>query len=188
MPAKTHAEAPSTPKGRQSRRHEISGILLLAGGVFAGLSLVSMHLGRDPLMGPGGSAVARGLSGLAGVAAYLLVAGMLVAAVRCFRSRPVVDGVREGTGVVLLLGALATLLYLPFAGGDVVQHGPGGALGEWLGELAASVIGPGGAAPLGPTMLVVSILLVTEISMREAAVVLAWAGRHASHGIVVGAK
>jgi S-DNA-T family DNA segregation ATPase FtsK/SpoIIIE len=188
MPAKTQADAPSAPKGRQNRRREISGILLLAGGVFAGLSLVSMHLGRDPMMGPGGAAVASALYALAGVAAYLLVAGMLVAAVRCFRGRSVVDGVREGLGIALLLGAIATLLYLPFAGGEVVQHGPGGVLGEWLGELAASVIGPVGAALLATTMLVVSILLVTEISMGEAAVVLAWAGRHASRGIVVGAK
>ena len=30
--------------------------------------------------------------------------------------------------------------------------------------------------------------MVTEISTREVAVVLAWAGRHAGHGIVAGAR
>ena len=50
----------SAPKGnRQNRRREISGILLLAGGLFAAMSLVSMQVGGDPLMGPGGGADRR---------------------------------------------------------------------------------------------------------------------------------
>ena len=60
MAAKTPAEP--NPKGsRQNRRREISGILLLASGLFAALSLVSMQVGGDPIMGPGGGAVAVGL-------------------------------------------------------------------------------------------------------------------------------
>ena len=54
MAAKTNAE-PAATKGtsRHSRRREVSGILLLAGGIFAGLALMSMHVGGDPLLGPG---------------------------------------------------------------------------------------------------------------------------------------
>src|SRR5579871_2528693 len=91
----TSAEA--APKAnRQNRRREISGILLLAGGLFTVMSLLSMQLGGDPLMGPGGAAVATGFYSLFGLGAYLVIAAMGVAAVRCFRALPIVDGVREG--------------------------------------------------------------------------------------------
>src|SRR5450432_1936163 len=183
---KTSTE-PNPPGNRQNRRREISGILLLAGGLFAGLSLVSMQVGGDPLMGPGGGAIAAGLYTLVGLCAYLLIAAMLIAAVRCFRARPLVDGVREGAGALLLLGSVAVLLHLPFADSVVSHHGPGGLGGQWLGEVAASFIGAVGAALMATTMFVVGILLATEISMHEVAIVLGWAGRHARRGLVAGA-
>ena len=136
---KTTATSESAPRGnRQNRRREISGILLLAGDLFAAMSLVSMQVGGDPLMGPGGDAVAKGLYSLFGLCAYLVIAATSVAAVRCFRARPLIDGLREGTGALLLLCAIAVLLHLPFAGDDVIQHGPGGLFGQWLGEVGAS--------------------------------------------------
>src|SRR5262249_25575964 len=132
MPAKTPPSESSRGTGRQQhRRREITGILLLAGGLFAGLSLVSMHAGDNRLMGQGGHAIAGALYGVAGVAAYLIVAGMLVAAVRCFRGRPLVDGMRETIGTLLLLGSVAILLHLPFEDSGFASHGPGGLLGEW---------------------------------------------------------
>ena len=186
--AAKNAPSDSAPKGnRQNRRREISGILLLASGLFAAMSLVSMQVGGDPLMGPGGGAIAGGLYSLFGLGAYLVIAAMSVAAVRCFRARPLVEGLREGAGALLFLGALAVLLHLPFAGSDVSHHGPGGLFGQWLGEVAASFIGAVGTALVATTMLVVGILLVTEISLQEAMVVLGWAGRHAKRGLVVGA-
>jgi S-DNA-T family DNA segregation ATPase FtsK/SpoIIIE len=185
---KTSAPSESAPRGnRQNRRREISGILLLAGGLFAAMSLVSMQVGGDPLMGPGGGAVATGLYSLFGLCAYLVIAATSVAAVRCFRARPLVDGLREGAGTLLLLGALAVLLHLPFAGSDVTEHGPGGLFGQWLGEVGASFIGAVGAALAATTMLVVGVLLVTEISLQEAMVVVAWAARQARRGLVAGA-
>jgi S-DNA-T family DNA segregation ATPase FtsK/SpoIIIE len=189
MAAKTQAE-PSTARatGRHNRRREIGGILLLAGGIFSALALLSRQLGGDPLLGPGGSAVAGGLYGLAGLAAYLIAAGMLLASLRCFRSRPMVDGMREGMGGLLLLGALTTLLYLPFAGDEVLLHGPGGLLGELVGGITAAFIGAVGAALVATTMLLVGVLLVTEITLSEAGVVLRWAAGHAARGIVAGTK
>ena len=85
MAAKTPAE-PNLKGNRQNRRREISGILLLASGLFAALSLVSMQMGGDPIMGPGGGAVAVGLYTLFGLGAYLFIAAMLLASVRCFRA------------------------------------------------------------------------------------------------------
>ena len=190
MAARTKTTDPSesAPRGnRQNRRREISGILLLAGGLFATMSLVSMQVGGDPLMGPGGGAVATGLYSLFGLCAYLVLAAASVAAVRCFRARPLVDGLREGAGSLLLLCAIAMLLHLPFAGTDVTLHGPGGLFGQWLGEVGASIIGAVGAALAATTMLVVGVLLVTEISLQQAVVVVAWAARQARRGLVAGA-
>ena len=69
-----------------------------------------------------------------------------------------------------------------------MSHGPGGLAGTWLGEVTASFIGAAGAALAATTLLVIGLLLVTEISMREVAVVLSWAARHARHGIVAGRR
>ena len=52
-------------------------------------------------MGPGGGAVASGLYSLFGLCAYLVIAATSVAAVRCFRARPLIDGLREGMGALL---------------------------------------------------------------------------------------
>ena len=57
MAAKSPAE-PSARSNRPDRRREITGILLLAGALFSGLSVISMQVGGDPLMGPGGTAIA----------------------------------------------------------------------------------------------------------------------------------
>ncbi|HEY4187718.1 MAG TPA: DNA translocase FtsK 4TM domain-containing protein [Polyangia bacterium] len=185
------APSESAPRGnRENRRREISGILLLAGGLFAVISLLSMQVGDpgNPIMGPGGAAIASAFYGLFGLGAYLVIAAMSIAAVRSFRGRKVVDGLREGGGVLLLLSAVVVLLHLPFADSGMSQHGPGGLYGQWLGEVSASFIGAVGAALAATTMLVVGVLLVTEITLQEAMVVVAWAARHAQRGIVAGAR
>jgi S-DNA-T family DNA segregation ATPase FtsK/SpoIIIE len=188
MAAKTPPSESTRGSGRHHRRREISGILLLAGGLFAGLSLIAMHVGDNRMMGIGGEAIAGALYAVAGLGAYLIVAGMLVGAVRCFRGRRVIDGAREAGGTLLLVGSVGILLYLPFADSGFASHGPGGALGEWLGGIGAAFIGSVGAALGATTTLVVSLLLITEVSTREVMVVLAWAGRHAVRGIVAGAR
>jgi S-DNA-T family DNA segregation ATPase FtsK/SpoIIIE len=188
MAAKTPPSESTRGSGRHPRRREISGILLLAGGLFAGLALISMHVGDNHMMGIGGEAIAGALYAVAGLGAYLIVAGMLVAAVRCFRGRRMVDGAREAGGTMLLLGSVAILLYLPFADSGFASHGPGGVLGEWLGGIGGAFIGSVGAALAATTTLVVSLLMITEVSTREVTVVLAWAGRHAVRGLVAGAR
>jgi S-DNA-T family DNA segregation ATPase FtsK/SpoIIIE len=183
MAAKSKAETP-TKSAPQGRRREIAGILMLAFGLFAGLSMLSMQLGAHQMMGPGGAATASAMYALAGVAGYLFIAGLLVMAVRCFRGRRFVDGVLEGTGAIMLLVASAVLLHLPFTGVATAQHGPGGLLGQYMGEVTASFIGVVGAALAATTALVVSLMLVTEIRMQEVAVVLGWALRQSGRGIV----
>jgi hypothetical protein len=183
MPSKNQSES-TRGNGRHHRRREISGIVLLAGGLFSGLSLISMHVGDNRMMGIGGEAIAGALYAIAGLGAYLVVAGMLVAAVRCFRGRQLVEGMREAGGAMLLVGSVAILLHLPFADSGFASHGPGGLLGEWLGGISAAFIGSVGAALGASTTLVVSLLLITDVSTREVAVVLAWAGKHAVRGLI----
>ncbi|HVT08283.1 MAG TPA: DNA translocase FtsK 4TM domain-containing protein [Polyangia bacterium] len=186
MAAKSPAE-PSARSNRPDRRREIAGILLLAGALFSGLSVISMQVGGDPLMGPGGIAIATAFYGLFGFGGYLVMAAMVVEAVRCFRGRRLIDGIGEALGAALLICGLSVLLYLPFAGEAVTQHGPGGLFGEWLGELSAGFIGEVGAGLAGTTMLLVGILLVTDISLSQALVVVGWAAGHARRAIVAGA-
>jgi DNA segregation ATPase FtsK/SpoIIIE, S-DNA-T family len=188
MAAKTKTESTPSKGQPKSRRREIVGVCLLATGLFAGMAMLSMQLGDHQMMGPGGAAAATGLYSLAGMAGYLFIAGMLVTAVRCFRGRRFVDGPREALGAIILLAASSVLLHLPFAGTISAEHGPGGALGQWMGELSAGYIGIIGAALASTTALVVALLLVTEISTHEVAVVLGWAARQAGHGLVVGLR
>jgi S-DNA-T family DNA segregation ATPase FtsK/SpoIIIE len=193
MAAKSKAESSSREKAPskaapQSRRREITGVCMLAFGLFAGMSMLSKQIGDHQMLGPGGDAIASALYGLAGIAGYLIFAGMIVAAVRCFRGRRFVDGPREALGFVTLVCAVAVMLHLPFTATATAQHGPGGLLGQWMGEVTASFIGVIGAALAAATGLVVALLLITEISMREVTVVLGWALRHAGHGLVAGLR
>jgi S-DNA-T family DNA segregation ATPase FtsK/SpoIIIE len=181
MAAKTEAEPRA--KGRQSRRREIVGILLMAGGLFTGLSLLSMQAGNNRMMGPGGAATAAALYAVGGFGSYLVIAAMLIACVRCFRAKPLVDGFGEGVGALLLLCSMTVLLHLPFADSLTSHHGPGGLLGQWLGEVTASFIGAAGAALAAATVFFVALMLVSDVSAREVTVVVAWAVRQARRGI-----
>ena len=62
MAAKTPPSESNRGTGRHHRRREISGILLLAGGLFAGLSLISRQVVGDPMMGPGGDAMMESMT------------------------------------------------------------------------------------------------------------------------------
>src|ERR671929_180274 len=99
----------------QGRKREILGICLLGFGIFSVLSLISMHGGSNRMMGPGGAAAAAGLYSLAGYGAYLIVATMLVMAVRCFKGKLLHRGLAEVTGTFGVLAAMTVLLHLPFA-------------------------------------------------------------------------
>src|SRR5438309_11661803 len=92
------------PRGR---RREILGICLLGMAVFSVLSLISMQVGNNRMMGPGGAAAAAGLYSLAGLGAYLIVAATLIVAFRCFRGRLFNRAFAEITGTVSLLCSLS---------------------------------------------------------------------------------
>ena len=174
-------------KGRQGRRREIVGVMLLAFCLFAGLSLLSMQLGGNRLMGPGGAATAAGLYGLAGFGAYLVIVALGMGAVRCFRGARVVGGVGEVLGALMLLGSSVVLMHLPFASQRAGHTGPGGMMGEWLGEVTASFIGAVGASLAATTVLMVALMLLCDFSLREVVVVVGWALRQVRRGVAAGA-
>jgi S-DNA-T family DNA segregation ATPase FtsK/SpoIIIE len=180
----TTAKTQPDSRGRRvpGKRREILGIILLAFGLFSGLSLGSMHAGNAQLMGPGGAATAAGVYAILGVASYLLIAAMIVGSWRTFRGRSVIAGVTEGAGSLMLLASVTVLLHLPFSGGSHMSRGPGGLLGQWLGEVTASFIGSIGAALAATALLFVALVLVTEIRMNEVILVLGWAARKVQAG------
>ncbi|MEA2696500.1 MAG: segregation ATPase FtsK/SpoIIIE, family [Myxococcales bacterium] len=188
MAAKSDAEPRGKGRQSQSRRREVVGILLLACCLFAGLSLLSMQLGENRMMGPGGAATAAALYALAGFGAYLIIGAMGLAAIRCFRALRVCAGFSEGLGALMLFCSGVVLMHLPFADahGARVHNGPGGLLGQWLGEVTASFIGAAGAALAAATVLVLALMLLSELSTREVVVVVGWALRQARRGLVAG--
>jgi S-DNA-T family DNA segregation ATPase FtsK/SpoIIIE len=176
----------ATSKGKgesKGRRREILGIGLLGLGLFSLVSVISMQSGNSRLMGPGGAAAALTVYSLAGVASYILIGASLVIAVRLCRGKPIINGVLEPVGFLALLFSVAVLCHLPFADGQVLLRGPGGVLGQYLGQIVASFIGGVGAALAATTMLSTSILLLTDIRVAEVIDSLVWAGRQMYRGI-----
>ena len=179
--AKNKGEAPG-------RGREIIGIGLLGLSAFCMVSLVSMQAGRSHLMGPGGAAAATGLYSLAGLCAYLLVAGALLIAVRMCRARQLIEDVVGVLGFLALLCSAAVLLHLPFAGDPVSLRGPGGLLGQWLAEGAAGFVGGVGAALAAATLLAISLILLTQVRVAEVFAALGWSARAAGRAIRVVAR
>ncbi len=168
---------------RNGRHRELFGISLLGLGLFALASLVSMQTGNGHLMGPGGLAAATGMYSLAGVAAYLVIAASLVVAVRLCRGRAMIGGFLEPFGFLALVTSVAVLCHLPFAAGKVLLRGPGGLLGQYLGQIAATFIGGVGTALAATTLLCGAILLLTDIRVAEVLDSLAWAARHVGRAV-----
>ncbi len=175
--------AAKTREKPQGRGREIAGVILLGLAIFSALSLVSMQAGEGRLMGPGGAATATGLYSAAGLGSYLLIMMMSVVSMRCFRATPLTQGFGEVASVLGMLGAASVLLHLPFAGGAVRLRGPGGLLGQWLGEVTASFIGSVGAALAATTLLSISLLVLTNVRVQEVLAALAWAGGHLWAGV-----
>ena len=171
--------ATSKSKAESSgRSREILGVGLLGISLFSLVSVVSMQTGNTRVMGPGGAAAAAGIYSLAGIASYIFIGACLVVAVRLCRGKAVIDSLLEPVGFVLFASSVAVLCHLPFADGEVLLRGPGGLLGQYVGQAVAAFIGPVGAALAATTLLCTAILLLTDIRVAEVLDSLAWAGRH----------
>jgi S-DNA-T family DNA segregation ATPase FtsK/SpoIIIE len=151
-----------------SRGREIGGIVILALGLFLGLSLVSLQFGSGRLMGPLGARAGLALYAVLGVAGYLVVWALGAIAVRLFAAKPVGLLRIENLGYFGLAAAGAILLHVLLGAYRLQGCSPGGAVGEYLGELCAAFVGSAGAVLLALAGMALSIVLCTDISMGRA--------------------
>jgi S-DNA-T family DNA segregation ATPase FtsK/SpoIIIE len=168
MASRTLSQRLSSAGDSISRGREIGGILALALGLFLGLSLVSLQFGSGQLMGPVGAQIGLGLYAGLGVAGYLCVWVLGALAIRLFSLRPV--GLRriETIGYLGLCASGAVLLHAMLGSLRLRGHSPGGALGEYLGELCAALIGWPGEVLVALVALALSVVLCTDLSMARA--------------------
>jgi S-DNA-T family DNA segregation ATPase FtsK/SpoIIIE len=152
--------------GSTGRRREVLGVVVLGAAIFLLIALVSLQAGRL-IMGPFGRSMASLFYGISGVCGYLVIAVAAVAAVRALIEREPVMPPLVVLGAMLGVTSLAILIHLAAAGYRVAGYGPGGALGEHLGEILRAVVGTAGTALLGLVGLVVAAVVATPLRMGD---------------------
>jgi len=152
--------------GSTGRRREVLGVVSLGAAIFLLIALVSLQAGQL-IMGPFGRSIASSFYGLAGVCGYVLIVLAAVASIRMLIERtpamPAVVVIGTAIGVV----SLAVLAHLVASGYRVAGHGPGGAIGEHLGEILRAVVSTVGTALLALVGLLVAAVVATPLRMRD---------------------
>lgn len=165
-PAKKPNRArPSPPESHRSR--EIVGIFALGAAIFVVAALLSIQIGDGSLMGPLGRTIASVVYGFTGLCSYLLAAIIIIVAVRLLGDRSPLIRIREALGLGLGLTALAALIHLTAGEYRVMDHGPGGVVGEHIAEVFRAVISTAGTALLCVTALIIASVIATPLRMRR---------------------
>ncbi|HSS01134.1 MAG TPA: DNA translocase FtsK 4TM domain-containing protein [Kofleriaceae bacterium] len=162
--------------GSTGRRREVVGVVSLGASIFLLIALVSLQAGQM-VMGPFGRWVASQFYGVAGVCGYFLIALAVVAAIRTLIEREPVMPIAVVIGGVVGAVSLAILAHLTAGGYRVAGHGPGGALGEHVGEILRAVISTAGTALLALVGLVVAAVVATPLRTRDVLQAIGGAGR-----------
>jgi S-DNA-T family DNA segregation ATPase FtsK/SpoIIIE len=152
--------------GSTGRRREVIGVVGLGAAIFLLIALVSLQAGRL-VMGPFGRSTASLFYGLAGVCGYCLIALAVVAAIRTLIEREPVMPASVVIGAMVGIVSLAILAHLAAGGYRVAGHGPGGAIGEHLGEILRAVVSTAGTALLALVGVVVAAVVATPLRMRD---------------------
>jgi S-DNA-T family DNA segregation ATPase FtsK/SpoIIIE len=173
-----------SPVSHPSRLREITGVTLVAVGLFLILALFS-YSADDPSLNSTGTA--RGeISNLGGIVgayladlsiqalgwtAFIIPLFFLFLGVTRFFHRDWGSWVLRGTGAVLLVPSLSVLAHLTlgplsFTGSKVP---PGGITGKLAAEGLIPLLNVAGTGVLVLALLAVSLLIMTNISMRTAA-------------------
>src|SRR5215468_10964449 len=152
--------------GSTGRRREVLGVVGLGAAIFLLIALVSLQAGQL-VMGPFGRSTASLFYGIAGVCGYFLIAVAIVAAIRTLIERTPILPPLVAAGAMLGVASLAILAQLLASGYRVAGYGPGGALGEHLGEILRAVVGTAGTALLALVGLVVAVVVATPLRMRD---------------------
>jgi DNA segregation ATPase FtsK/SpoIIIE, S-DNA-T family len=148
------------------RRREVLGIVGLGASLFLLVAMVSLQAGAL-VMGPFGRSSAGLFYGLAGVCGYILIALVLVIAIRTLLERDPIMPATIAIGTTIGVLALATLAHLAASTYRVHGHGPGGAIGEHTAEVLRAVISTAGTALLACIGLVVAVVVATPLRMRD---------------------
>lgn len=170
-------------RGASSHAREIGGIVLLAVGAFLLLSLSSLQFGDGRLMGPLGRLFGRLVYGAAGVVSYVVGGATIVAAIRILSHRAPVRDLPEGAGLPLGVLSISILLHLVAGDYRVAGYGPGGLLGEYVGELLRAAVGAAGAALLGVAGLLIALVATTPLEMAHLGRAFGFVARHAWAGV-----
>ena len=164
-----------------SRRREVQGILLLTLGLFLALSAGSLVLGDGNLMGPVGRWVASAFYAGFGTETLVLSGGLLFLAVRYLCGLRLRPSLRLSSGLVGVGLATAALLHLigQWLGRPGRLHGMplGGALGEYTAEVLIGLVGTAGTLLLAGLGLLLSLLFLTELSVRSGLLASVQSGR-----------
>jgi S-DNA-T family DNA segregation ATPase FtsK/SpoIIIE len=148
--------------GSTGRRREVIGVVSLGAAIFLLIAVVSLQAGQL-VMGPFGRFVASQFYGVAGVCGYFLIALAVVAAIRTLIEREPIMPIVVVIGTVIGVTSLAILAHLAVGSYRIAGHGPGGALGEHLGEILRAVISTAGTALLALVGLVVAAVVATPL-------------------------
>lgn len=119
------------------------------------------------LIGPVGAHLADLLLSLLGAASFLLTVTFGGVGLLLFFHRSVSLRLREVLGYLLFVASSAALLQLTFYGRRVLDHLPGGLVGELLGEVSRSMLGTVGASVMGWALLLISVMVVTHVSLSK---------------------
>jgi S-DNA-T family DNA segregation ATPase FtsK/SpoIIIE len=165
--ARTQAARTSEREGDgKTRSREVVGILLLGLALFVGLSVISLQLGAERLMGPCGATVGVATYGLFGIGAHLFAVGLGWMAVRLLAGRPARLRWMIAAGAFVLALSSAVLLHVALASHRLRGFSPGGLLGEYGAELLASLVGRVGTVLFALVGLLASLVLTTPLTLR----------------------
>ena len=144
---------------------EALAVVLVFGGALTLLALISYQAGDLSLnvsgsaevrnwIGPFGAYWADLLLQGVGLGAYPLSLGVILAGCRAFMRRPILPGVREGSGTLLLTLAIGVLAHLAWSH-KKWPYPPGGLPGALVGQFLRNHL-----AVLGSSMVAVALALV----------------------------
>jgi S-DNA-T family DNA segregation ATPase FtsK/SpoIIIE len=176
---KTAAAGPSLPESSprrpSGRPREVAALLLVAGGAFLVLALLSCRLspgmsdGDASWVGPTGGFVARMLVQGFGIAAWLAPLEVSLLAIPLFRGRPFGDLGLRLAGDLTLLVVAAALVQVALPGATAFGHAAAsGNVGLLFGELMRELFSSAGSFLVGLTIVGLILIGRSSFSFIEA--------------------
>ncbi|HEX5098615.1 MAG TPA: DNA translocase FtsK 4TM domain-containing protein [Polyangiaceae bacterium] len=166
--------AQSSAPRPSGRPREVAALLLVAGGAFVVLALLSCRLGPGASddaswVGPTGGFVARMLVQGFGIAAWLAPVELSLLAIPLFRGRPVGDLGLRLAGDLTLLVVAAALVQVALPGATAFGHAAAsGNVGLLFGELMRELFSSAGSFLVGLTIVGLILIGRSSFSFIEA--------------------